>query len=73
MDEHQQNLTTLKRQLRAWERHIGALDIGDRKEFSSWLAQALDAGEFALLVDAEIDRRSLWEIYLNERFGVWSA
>ena len=43
--------------------------LEDRERFIDWLSQALSPREMALIIDAEVDRRSLWEIYLNEHYG----
>ncbi len=64
------SLHALRRQLSAWDDHIERLKLTHRREFRAWLAQSLSASEFALLVDAEVDRRSLWETYLREKFGI---
>ena len=70
MDETTQSLDTLKHQLEAWDRHLERFGLlAERKRFIHWLTGALSHSELALLIDAEIDRRSLWEIHLTELFG----
>ena len=59
----------LKRQLEAWNAHLNRFGLDDRRRFIEWLSESLSSQEFALLVDGEIERRSLWRIYLNERYG----
>lgn len=66
---HAEGLSMLKHQLAAWAAHLHRHKLTDRKDFVSWLSKAITAAEFALLVDAEIDRRSLWEAYLQDMFG----
>lgn len=59
----------LKRQVRAWEAHIDALGLDDRKRFVHWLSQVIVPQDFAILIDAEVERAALWKIYLRERYG----
>jgi hypothetical protein len=61
------------RQIKAWECHLERLGLRDKQIFARWLSHALTVEEFALLLDAEVDRRSLWEIYLAEQFGPWES
>lgn len=65
----QQNLNTLREQLQAWRKHIYVLELHDRERFIQWLSEALTVYEAALIIDGEILRNSLWEIYLRERSG----
>jgi hypothetical protein len=65
----QHSIERLKRQTKAWENHIDRFLLNDRQRFVEWLSQALDRHELALIVDAEVERRSLWETYLCERYG----
>ena len=69
MDENTQTLDTLKQQLNAWDRHLERFGLAERQRFIRWLSGALSHSELALLIDAEVDRRSLWEIHLTELFG----
>jgi len=73
VSETNQNLAALKLQLGAWARHLERLRLRDKQVFIGWLSQALTAEEFALLLDAEVGRRALWEIYLTEQFGPWES
>jgi hypothetical protein len=63
------SLRVLKMQLGAWQRHISALELRDRQRFIVWMSQELSLQEFALIVDGEILRETMWEIYLEERYG----
>jgi hypothetical protein len=63
------SLKSLRQQANAWANHLDGLRLDDRERFVEWLSQALDSYELALLVDSEVDRRSLWKIYLSERYG----
>ncbi len=65
----EQSLRKLRLQAQAWKKHIARMRLEDRERFIDWLSQALSPREMALIIDAEIDRRSLWEIYLNEHYG----
>jgi len=67
--DHECTLNSLKHELRAWKNHIEKLGLDDRIGFVAWLSEALDSQELALAVDAEIERRSLWNTYLCERYG----
>jgi hypothetical protein len=69
-NETSESLDALKQRLQAWAEHIEALNLGRRTAFVAWLAGSFSPREFALLLDAEVDRGSLWETYLNERFGL---
>jgi hypothetical protein len=62
-------LRTLKDEVEAWQAHIRKLRLEDRQRFVSWLSQAVTEQEFALIIDAEIDRQGLWETYLSEQYG----
>ena len=66
-DEH--SLAALKGELREWTAHVDRLGLDDRRRFVEWLSGSLEPGEFALAIDAEIDRRSLFATYLHERYG----
>jgi hypothetical protein len=59
----------LKRQLEAWNTHLNKFGLDDRQRFIEWLSKTLGNKEFALLIDGEVERGSLWRIYLNERYG----
>jgi hypothetical protein len=59
----------LKRYLGAYRRHLVRLKLEDNKHFIRWLSRAFTAEEFAVIIDSEIDRRSLWEVFLAEMFG----
>ena len=65
----EQSLGKLRLQTQAWKDHINRMRLEDRERFVEWLSQALSPQEMALIIDAEVDRRSLWEIYLNEHYG----
>ena len=65
----QYSLETLKEQLEAWRAHVLSLELHDRRRFIEWLAEVLTVREFALLIDGEILRNTLWEIYLREHYG----
>lgn len=65
----EQSLRNLRLQTQAWKKHINCMRLEDRECFVEWLSQALSPQEMALIIDAEVDRRSLWEIYLNEHYG----
>lgn len=58
-----------KRYLNAYRQHLERLNLADNGSFIRWLSNAFTAEEFALLIDAEIGRRSLWELFLTEMFG----
>jgi len=60
----------IRRELGAWKAHLERLELSDRRGFIAWLSESFDAEEFALIVDAEIDRASLWRAYLGERYGL---
>ena len=66
-DEH--SLAELKGKLRAWTAHVDRLGLDDRRLFVEWLSGSLEPREFALAIDAEIDRQSLFAVYLRERYG----
>jgi len=68
-DTTQTNLKTLREQLLAWQRQISLLGFDDRTRFIKWLSEVLTLYEFALIIDGEILRSALWEIYLRERSG----
>ena len=53
-DKH--SLAALKGELRAWAAHVDRLGLDDRRRFIEWLSGSLEPGEFALAIDAEIDR-----------------
>ena len=65
----EQSLRKLRLQTQAWKKHIDRMRLEDRERFIDWLSQALSRREMAVIIDAEVDRRSLWEIYLNEHYG----
>jgi hypothetical protein len=71
MNDHamKNDLHTLKSQLKAWRDHVHALELDDRQRFIEWLPKELSADEFALIIDGEILRDALWEVYLNEHYG----
>ena len=60
------SLRMLKMQLEAWKNHVSTLELCDRQRFVAWLSEAVTLQEFALIVDGEILRETLWEIYLEE-------
>ncbi len=68
-NDNRHTLDTLEGELEAWKIHIHTLGLDDRKRFVAWLGNVLEAEEFALIIDCEMDRRELWEIYLCERYG----
>jgi len=65
----QNSIKKLQEQLEAWENHSSSLGFHDRQRFVLWLAKALDSQELALIIDGEILRNVLWDIYLHEHFG----
>jgi hypothetical protein len=69
MNNQNLNMPALKRQLEAWANHLQKHNLDDRRTFIDWLSKAFSPRQFALLLDAEVERRSLWEIYLHELFG----
>ncbi|RJP69527.1 MAG: hypothetical protein C4532_10835 [Candidatus Abyssobacteria bacterium SURF_17] len=62
-------LKTLKRETEAWKRHVERLRLNDRTRFVEWLSTVLTARELALIIDSELGRRALWEVYLREHYG----
>ena len=67
--QNEHSLAALKGELRAWTAHIDRLGLDDRRRFIEWLSVSLEPGEFALAIDSEIDRQSLFTTYLWERYG----
>lgn len=65
----QNSLTILKEQLNEWRNHMYVLELHDRRRFVEWLSEVLTVYEIALIVDGEILRSTLWEIYLRELYG----
>ena len=68
-NHHPHTLKPFKRQLRAWGNHIEKLRLDDRLRFVEWLSKSFSSKDFALLLDAEIERPVLWKIYLQDRYG----
>ena len=69
IDDSRHTLKKLRGELEAWRVHIATLQLEDRERFILWLSEVITQQEFALIVDAEVDRQSLWETYLRERYG----
>jgi hypothetical protein len=68
-DTQTASLDTLKAQLERWQFQISALELKDRDRFVTWLQETMTPRQFALIVDGEILRAALWEVYLCERYG----
>jgi hypothetical protein len=68
-DTQTASLDTLKAQLERWQFQIAALELEDRDRFVTWLQETMTPQQFALIVDGEILRAALWEIYLRDRYG----
>ncbi|UCD56526.1 MAG: hypothetical protein JSV16_11915 [Candidatus Hydrogenedentota bacterium] len=68
-DVNQYPPKVVKAELQAWRIHVGRLRLDDRERFVGWLSEALTAQELALIIDSEVDRQTLWEIYLHEQYG----
>ena len=67
--QNEHSLATLKGQLQAWTVRVDRLCLDDRRRFIEWLSCALEPGEFAVAIDAEIVRQSLFATYLLEKYG----
>lgn len=62
-------LEQLRRQMQAWREHLAILHLDDRQRFVQWLSEVLSKQELGLIIDSEVDRRSLWRVYLREHYG----
>ncbi len=61
-------LKELQDQAQAFRGHCIRFDLCDRIEFQTWMTINLTKDQLASLIDGEVTRQAIFEVYLNDQY-----
>ncbi len=61
-------LRKFQREADAFYRHCEHYKLRDRLAFQHWIATNLSSDQLASLIDGEVTRQAIFEVYLNDRY-----
>lgn len=61
-------LKELRDQAKAFQRHCEHLELRDRVDFQLWMITNLTSDELVSLIDGEVTRQAIFEVYLNDKY-----
>lgn len=62
------DLKELQEQADAFQEHCVRHRIQDRLDFRVWLCEKLSSEQLASLIDGEVTRQAIFEVYLNDKY-----
>ncbi len=61
-------LKELQDQANSYRSHCARHDLHDRIAFQLWISANLTRDQLASLIDGEVTRQAIFEVYLNDRY-----
>ncbi len=61
-------LNELQEQAHAYQSHCAHYKLRDRLAFQLWMSTNLSRDQLASLIDGEVTRQAIFEVYLNDRY-----